>query len=295
VSGSFLDKMWRRSPAVSPALAEVAHGLRSLAREQPAIAGPATLLADVLPCLFPKQIRETPPALTPEQARAKLIGGIPLLRGERVPLDTKAFGRRWQEICAVVGRHRDGDSVKAIAKALGPGQLDPLEIVQDVLAGRMEAVHGRADALGLDAPLTGTVLRWALFPVLATLHSTFAPVLQGALWKKGICPTCGSWPLLGEFRGLEQTRFLRCGLCASEWEFPRLRCPFCDNRDHRQLGYFHVEGEEDKQRAATCDACRGYVKMVSTLARLSGPRLLLTDMATLHLDLAAAERGYFVG
>jgi hypothetical protein len=41
----------------------------------------------------------------------------------------------------------------------------------------------------------------------------------------------------------------------------------------------------------TCDACRGYVKMVATLAPLNAPRLLAADTATLHLDLAAAERG----
>jgi formate dehydrogenase maturation protein FdhE len=72
----------------------------------------------------------------------------------------------------------------------------------------------------------------------------------------------------------------------------RLRCPYCDNTDHRTLGYFHVDGEEGRYRAATCDACRGYVKMVSTLQALSAPQLLVVDLATLHLDLAAADRGF---
>jgi FdhE protein len=99
---------------------------------------------------------------------------------------------------------------------------------------------------------------------------------------------------LAEFRGLEQNRFLRCGLCAADWQFPRLRCPFCDNQDHRELGFFHVEGEEGRHRAATCESCHGYVKTVSSLDRLSVPDLLVADLATLHLDLAAADRGYFV-
>jgi FdhE protein len=253
------------------------------------------LLAELLPWLFPDSVSETPPALTAEQATANLTNGIPLLRGEAIGLDVAGFGRRWQAICAVRGRHGGGDAAKALAKALGSDRLDPAETVEHVLAGRPEAVHARADALGLDAALAATVLRWALLPVLAALAAALAPMRQGLAWTQGFCPTCGSWPLLGEFRGLEQTRFLRCGLCTSEWEFPRLRCPFCDNRDHRHLGYFHVEGEEGKERAATCDACRGYVKMVSTLVALSGPRLLAADVATLHLDLAAAERGYFVG
>src|SRR5262249_5275506 len=100
-----------------------------------------------------------------------------------------------------------------------------------------------------------------------------------------------SWPLLGELRGLDQRCVLRCGLCADEWDFPRLRCPFCGTTDHRQLGYFHLEGEEEKHRAATCAACGGYVKMIATLFPLKPPRLLAADVASLHLDLAAAERG----
>jgi FdhE protein len=103
---------------------------------------------------------------------------------------------------------------------------------------------------------------------------------------------CGSFPKLGEFRGLEQTRLLRCGLCAAEWAFARLRCPGCDNRDHRQLGYLSVEGEEGKWRAATCEACRQYVKMVSTLSPLPPLQLLVTDVATVHLDLLAADQGF---
>jgi formate dehydrogenase maturation protein FdhE len=71
-----------------------------------------------------------------------------------------------------------------------------------------------------------------------------------------------------------------------------LLCPFCGTRDHRLLGYLHVEGEEAQYRAATCDTCRGYVKMLSTLTALTGPQLLVAELAMLHLDLAALQRNY---
>ena len=61
-----------------------------------------------------------------------------------------------------------------------------------------------------------------------------------------------------------------------------------------QLGILCAEGEEMKYRASLCDSCRGYVKMISTLSELPPLNLLVADVATLHLDLAAAERGYFV-
>ena len=117
-------------------------------------------------------------------------------------------------------------------------------------------------------------------------------MLPAGSWTSGYCPVCGSFPRLGEFRGLEQIRFLRCSLCAAGWQFPRLCCPFCGNRDHHRLGYLHVEGEESKCRASTCEECRQYVKMVATLAPVAPVQLLVKDVATVYLDLLAADRGF---
>jgi FdhE protein len=207
-------------------------------------------------------------------------------------LDMPAFRRRWGSVCSAVQRHQNPAGGKALAEALERGQLDPDSLLASVLEGKPDDIHARADALGLDAGLTTAVLGLVLFPALSRISAELAPARKETRWEQGCCLTCGSWPLLGEFRGLEQTRFLRCGLCASEWEFPRLRCPFCGERDHRRLGYFGVEGEESRYRASTCETCRGYVKMVTSLAALSAPALLVANVATLHLDLAAADRGY---
>ena len=51
-------------------------------------------------------------------------------------------------------------------------------------------------------------------------------------------------------------------------------------------------GRKVGRRAAICEECRGYVKMLATLGPLSPLHLLVADVATLHLDLIAAERGY---
>jgi FdhE protein len=73
---------------------------------------------------------------------------------------------------------------------------------------------------------------------------------------------------------------------------PRLWCPYCGNRDHERLSFLHGDNEDQHYRASLCDACHGYVKMISTLSPLEPLQLLLADTATLHLDLAAAQRGY---
>lgn len=295
---AFMDKLLGRTSHVSDEALEAATDLAQLMKERPALAGLGGLWCELLPVVCSSGFRrEEPPEggttnLTREEAAAKLSSGVPLLRGETVQLDVKAFRRRWDNISAIIQRHQAGNAGRAVADALRQGHLVPEELVQILLKGEMEAIHQRSEDLGLESGITAIVLRLTLFPVLASLNASLADHRRDTPWKKGYCPTCGSWPLLGEFRGLEHLRFLRCGLCAAEWEFPRLACPYCETADYRVLGYFSAVGEEDKHRAATCDACHQYVKMVSTLSALSAPRLLVADVATMHLDLAAIERGY---
>jgi FdhE protein len=278
-----------RRPRLPAEIAGALADLQRLATEKPALTDAAKILGAVIPRLYVDPIESELPDITGERAAAKLAGGVPLLRGESVAVDLAGFKRRWRDVCAAVERTKKGP----IAEALR-GKLDPQQLTADALAGRTEAIHARADELGLDAGQTATVLRLTLFPLLTEINDALTP-LRTVRWERGYCPTCGSWPLLGEFRGLEQIRFLRCGLCAAGWEFPRLRCPFCDCTDHRELGYFFVEAEDGKYRAATCGVCKGYVKMISTLDALSPPRLPVADLETMHLDLAAADRGYETG
>jgi FdhE protein len=280
--------------SLPPAFQEARAELIRLAEQRRELAGPSKVLSNILGCLYAERVHESPPLLTAPQAVAKLQGGLPLLRGEVVRIDDRAFRRRWLTICEAVQREHAGEASQRLAGALERGQLEAQQLTADLVMARPEAVHALAEALDLDPALTATILRLTLFPVFTQFNAALEPLRAGIPWEHGYCPTCGSWPLLGEFRGLEQTRYLRCGLCAAEWPFPRSQCPYCGPRDHREVGYFHVEGEETRYRAATCTACQGYVKMLSTLSAFSPPRLLVADLATMHLDLAAADRGYSV-
>jgi FdhE protein len=206
-------------------------------------------------------------------------------------VDLRGLSRRWKRACELLHKHQPDGAGRAVAQALGR-VLGPEGMLAAVLAGQPEEVHARAAEMGLDVGLTATVLRFALFPALAGLEEALAPLRAGTAWERGCCPTCGSWPLLAEFRGLDQSRFLRCGLCAAGWEAPRLWCPFCGNRDHETVGYLISESEESKSRLFVCEECRGYVKTVTTLSALAPLSLLVVDAVTVHLDLAAAERGY---
>jgi FdhE protein len=264
--------------------------LQRLAQKRPSLAASCGTLSGIMNAIFTEPTPEAPVAISPEEAAVKLHEGTPLLRDGSLHLDEAALERRWAGVCTEL---KQGDAT-ALAVAVSQGQLRPLAILQQVLAEGPEAVAIAVESLGLKASLAATVLRFAALPALAQVTRQLADVGANNASDAGFCPICGSWPLLGEARGLEQERMLRCGLCAAAWTWRRLHCPFCGNRDHQTLGYLHVEGEEDRLRAGTCEECRGYVKWTSTMFPLSTPQLLVADLATLHLDLAAAERGYFV-
>jgi FdhE protein len=232
------------------------------------------------------------PSLTSERARAKLVSGEPLLRGESFFIDREALQKRLGVLCDAVEHHQGGEAGRTLRESLKAGKLDPAELLGNILAGRTDALAERAEALGLDPGLTGTLFRLLLIPVLSPVNASWEGLRQEMGWKSGSCPTCGSWPLLGEYHSPTQPRVFRCGLCTAAWPFPANVCPFCATDEAGFLDSFAVEGEDPRYRAATCQACRCYVKIVSTPRPLTGPQLLVMDLATMHLDAAAPEKGY---
>lgn len=286
-----IARLLKRREPIRPEVAAALEQLDQLVEARPALRDAAALQGAILRAIG----RAAPQAgaldMAPARAAEKLEGGVPLLRGERVPLSVHAVQALMIDLCRAMREHQDvAGPAGEIAVAIEQGALDVEALVQEVLGGQGEAIRERAAALGVGADMLCTLLRFSLFPALERLASQLGP-LRVAPWRQGYCPTCGSWPLLGEYRGLEQTRFLRCGLCATEWPFDRLLCPFCGSRSHDDLGYLHVEGEEQK-RAATCERCRGYIKMLATLTPIAPLELIVLDLATLHLDIVALEKGY---
>jgi FdhE protein len=291
VAAEFVRKLLGRQKAVPRNVEDALAQLTRLTEQRPDLAELGRELGDFLLALHAEPIHVEPPTISAEAAAAKLEAGLSLLRGESLIIEQPAFDQCLGRLGKVL-KPRRPDAAKALAAALRQQTLGSAALVAEVLAGRPHAVHERAETLGLDVPLTASLFALALSSVLVPISAALESRWRTPTWTNGYCPVCGSWPKLGEFRGLELTRWLRCGLCAVEWEVPRVCCFSCGTRDHKQLGYLHLEGEENRYRAATCQECRQYVKMVSTLFALTPPLLFVADLATVHLDLFAMEQGF---
>jgi FdhE protein len=85
-------------------------------------------------------------------------------------------------------------------------------------------------------------------------------------------------------------RSLLCSFCGYQWRIERLVCPFCGNKEQESLQYFHAEGEE-AHRIDLCDKCHQYIKTID-LRKIEAIDPILEDLATLHLDILASQKGY---
>jgi FdhE protein len=276
--------------ALPPEVASALDDLAALARQNPALQDACERQAAIVRVIGAREPAVGELMLAPERAAEKRAAGIPLLRGEALPIDMDAVRATLLQLCAVLRVGATDESAGAIEALVQRGVLDIAGLAHLVVGGKQDELFDLAERHAVSAELLAMLLRFSLFaPMLRLAAKTAA--LRARTWSAGFCPTCGCWPLLAEQRGLEQLRYLRCGLCADEWQVSRLACVLCGNDDHRMLGYLHVETQES-QRAATCEHCHGYVKVLATLSPMRPYELLVRDLATLHLDLIALERGY---
>ena len=181
--------------------------------------------------------------------------------------------------------------VGKIEKALRQKKID-LELC---LSKAVEGDHSYLSRVAGEGAIDKGVMNFLLYttikPFVETMASHLADKVNEELWDKGCCPICGSQPLMGELRGEEGKRIWTCSFCGSQWRGKRLMCPFCENTDHRTLRYFYTE-KEKAYRIDVCDKCKRYVKTVDTRQLAHEIFLPVEDLATLHLDILAADKGF---
>jgi len=215
--------------------------------------------------------------------------GRPLLDGAVIAVAPALVGR-WVrhilELAAAVGTE-----VEPVAKAVSAGRLDPSLLFEAAVSQDVDRFHDIArverDYRGVLRGLASLIA----MPMLQTCWRAWAERVSPS-WSHAYCPVCGGWPALAEIRGLDGARHLRCGCCGSDWRTEWLRCPFCREGDHEKLGFLVLPERLERQSIEVCDVCRGYVKTITTLTATRPDDVLLHDLATLPLDMAALERDY---
>ncbi len=223
------------------------------------------------------------------EPRSRSTGSAPVLEGQTLAVAVGYLAGLLSECGGLLGASGLGAS-EELAEAIAAQRLPVLDLLRAGIRADGARFAELATQAGVSPASLATLGQVLAVPVLAACRQQLPHGTSG--WSAGYCPVCAAWPVLAEFRGLERERWLRCGRCGASWRYPHQQCPFCGTDDHRRLRYLAEEGKQDAQRIEVCLACRGYLKTFATLGPWSHGELLLQDLGTVELDLAALERDY---
>ncbi|HEX6407711.1 MAG TPA: formate dehydrogenase accessory protein FdhE [Gemmatimonadales bacterium] len=187
----------------------------------------------------------------------------------------------------------DAGPARALIDELGLrlSRADSLALLSAAIGGDTAIIQRLAAQLEVDAAALESRAQMAALPLLQACRQQLQSLLP-QFWSESYCPICAAWPVLAERRGLDRSRRLRCGRCATDWEVEWLYCIYCGERDHRKLGTLLPDESGEMLKVETCDTCHGYLKSIASLQGFQPLELLLQDLETVELDLVALERGY---
>ena len=249
---------------------------------------------------------ETQPFPLPrEHLVARLREGIPLLHDQPAFVDVHFAADLFSRLVNVLQARGDPEQrepdgrLEGIVDAATRGKFDPERLFGEAFVHHQDHLAEIAAQAGVDADVLSTLASQSVAPLLRAYAERLAPLLErvddgtrdGADWTYGYCPICGGWPLLGELRGVELAEWLRCSACGTAWRTQRLFCPYCANDDYRALGSLAVDGDL-RFRVSVCERCKGYLKVGNAFDPPPAELLALDDVVSMHLDVAAIQRGY---
>src|SRR5438552_4050279 len=241
------------------------------------------------------------------QPRGLARAGRRARRRSRQPRSRHAPARGREDVLPHAVPHRGGEMLWPHARLR---RARNVELQQRVAEARRDSPESEAWLGLLEAALgeSGDVATWdaavprpaADRPVKAPLLARTRIVLDGRaarscvrrLLKRSGRMNPRTVAAVALLEAAERQRHLRCGRCGTEWAVPALRCVSCDETDHESLGYLTPEEGEQMRRVEVCGTCKGYLKAVTTVRPLAPWAILLDDLTTVHLDVAALERGY---
>ncbi len=279
----------------------VSSRLSAIGREFLDLKEAARVYGAILPLLRDADLRVCPVDLTRDEVKAHFDEGRPLLSRMDIELDGGAFHDLMRQLAYAL--EADGEDLEYendsrrmrahnIRRSLEEDRIDVPALLPHIAAGEKVRVTAVAEGLHLEPDLLWTLAQAAMKPALRAVCRQVTPLAEGTSWNRGTCFVCGAAPTLAELRDNTLVRHLRCGQCCADWRFPRLQCPYCGNEDHRTLELLFAEGQGEKRRVEVCDKCHGYLKVITSFSPIPPDMLAVEDLATLHLDFIARQRGY---
>jgi FdhE protein len=265
-------------------MARADRSLQDLGRDYPEWKPWLAVIEEVLrEAADPKWEAFVPERTEPQQSK------VPLLSGLTVDLETNVVGRWTQRL--IRAAYQSGAPRMATLESVKRAGLNDAVLFEPALCQNTDRLRGIAGDLGVDADALHVVAALVPVPFLQACNRRWRSAISQS-WVEGYCPVCGSWPAFAEVRGIERNRHLRCGRCSAEWPVHGLSCPYCGMTDHKEIESLVPEESGTTRAIEACRRCLGYLKSLTTLQRIPAERVLIDDLASVDLDIAALDQGY---
>jgi FdhE protein len=212
------------------------------------------------------------------------------LQGASIDVDVAAIRTFLARLIDAADRN-GATRMAALGPALQGGTLDLTALFGASLRQDGPGVAAIATASGLDPERLQAMGSLVSLPLLHACNRRWSPT-RPAVWTPGYCPVCASWPAFAEMRGIERSRYLRCGRCGAEWHAHVLHCAFCGTTDHEELTSLVPESPGASGAIDACRRCRRYLKVFTRLQGCAPAAVMLEDLGSVDLDVAAIEQGY---
>lgn len=228
-------------------------------------------------------------AWTADIHAAAIAPPAPLLAGASIGMPQRAAHRLLERL--VTTAVRTGTPQMATLRGVLRTHVDLPALVSAAIARDRSAIGAIAAHTGADPEALDAIAALLVVPLLQGCRRRAAAFVPES-WTEPHCPVCGAWPALVEVRGIERSRFSRCGRCGSDWHARMLECPYCAMDDHEQLVTLVPQQASAAGAVDACRSCRGYLKVLTRLQGCHPERVIVEDLATVELDLAAVAEGY---
>jgi FdhE protein len=221
---------------------------------------------------------------------AKLAGGFPLVDFSSVIGNLAEPQAYFLALLEIAEKRAPGETGEMARKILD-GEIRFNDLIYESFnpPPLEEEAADNGEETSLD--LVELFIEESLRPALEKVTARYGAAVRKADWMEGYCPICGREPKIGEIRDAEESRYLFCNQCGFEWNYLRIKCPFCGNEEQQSLAYFTIEGDE-RYRVDVCNECKRYIKIVDFREAKQKADLDVEDIATIHLDMRANEEGY---
>jgi FdhE protein len=216
-------------------------------------------------------------------------GKVPLLAGAKLLLEITAVSGWFERLLHTA--YRSGAPKMSTLNRFQQQRVNTVDLFTFSLCQNGKWLQETAIDLGVDADALQAVTLLAPVPFLQACNRRWAPSISES-WMAGYCPVCGAWPACAEMRGIERRRYLRCGRCGSGWPAQCLSCSYCGMTDHEELMALVPEKSGANAVIEACKRCLGYVKTFTTLQGSPPAKVMVDDLASVDLDIAALEQGY---